>query len=537
MSLALLLSAGLAGQALAQQAPAAQDPGSQVPGSADYDEITRLLDSIQTRVDDMNASTKDADAAMAFLSDQVEAAIRKLSSRETENTGLRDTASGLTQELKTVAMTRDALGQQVTRLTEEKDALLDRLESQVRELASLLSLEHEVTGNLHKSLDARSSELRASLDERDRMSAELSAVRGALAEQRAESEAQLRRTAALERDAAELSRTRETLESRLAVQSAAIETTRASLDDVHTRNRALDDELATANAGREALESRLADETAAIETTRASLDDVRARNRALDDELAAANAGRETLESRLADETAARQTTQASLEQSRTRNRGIDGELIAASARMAALTRQLAALRAQIAELSGLLDASEGNNQEQQGVIADLGRRLNLALATKVRELAKYRSEFFGRLREVLGERSDVRIVGDRFVFQSEILFHSGEAELEGPGREQLRRLAESLQQIADTIPSDIDWVLRIDGHTDERPIQTPRFPSNWELSTARAISVVRFLIEQGVPANRVMAAGFAHFRPLVPGRDEADFQRNRRIEFRLTQK
>ncbi|MCH8925917.1 MAG: hypothetical protein IH924_07240, partial [Proteobacteria bacterium] len=179
--LALLMYAGLAGQALAQQ-----DPAVQAPGSAGYDEITKLLDSIQTRVDEMNASTKDADAAMAFLSDQVEAAIRKLSSRETENTSLRETASGLTQELKTVAMTRDALGQQVTRLTEEKDVLLERLEHQVSELASLLSLEHEVTGNLRRSLDARASELRASLDERDRMTADLSEVRGTLAEQRAE---------------------------------------------------------------------------------------------------------------------------------------------------------------------------------------------------------------------------------------------------------------------------------------------------------------------------------------------------------------
>ncbi len=502
--LALLMYAGLAGQALAQQ-----DPAVKAPGSAGYDEITKLLDSIQTRVDEMNASTEDADAAMAFLSDQVEAAIRKLSSRETENTSLRETASGLTQELKTVAMTRDALGQQVTRLTEEKDVLLERLEHQVSELASLLSLEHEVTGNLRRSLDARASELRASLGERDRMSADLSEFRATLAEQRAESEAQLRRTVALERDAAELSRTRETLESRLATQSAALETTQASLDGVRARNRALDDELAAANAGAAGLERQLAE----------------------------ARDGRAALESRLADETASRQTTQASLEQSRTRNRALDGELIAAGARMEALTRQLAALRVQIVALSELLEASDGDSQEQQEVIADLGRRLNLALATKVRELAKYRSEFFGRLREVLGERSDVRIVGDRFVFQSEVLFGTGEADLEAPGREQLRRLAESLQQIADTIPSDIDWVLRIDGHTDERPIRTPRFPSNWELSTARAISVVRFLIEQGVPANRVMAAGFAHFRPLVPGRDEAAFQRNRRIEFRLTQK
>jgi chemotaxis protein MotB len=169
--------------------------------------------------------------------------------------------------------------------------------------------------------------------------------------------------------------------------------------------------------------------------------------------------------------------------------------------------------------------------------IADLGRRLNLALASKVRELARYRSEFLGRLREALGDRADVRVVGDRFVFQSEVLFATGEAELEAPGRDQLLRLAESLKEIGATIPDDIDWVLRVDGHTDERPIQTPRFPSNWELSTARAISVVKFLIEGGVPAERVMAAGFAHFRPLDPGGGEAAFRRNRRIEFRLTQK
>ncbi len=136
-----------------------------------------------------------------------------------------------------------------------------------------------------------------------------------------------------------------------------------------------------------------------------------------------------------------------------------------------------------------------------------------------------------------MGERADVRVVGDRFVFQSEVLFASGKAELEASGRAQLLRLAESLKEIGATIPGDIDWVLRVDGHTDERPIQTPRFPSNWELSTARAISVIRFLIDQGVPAERVMAAGFAHFRPLDPGGDAAALRRNRRIEFRLTQK
>ncbi len=195
------------------------------------------------------------------------------------------------------------------------------------------------------------------------------------------------------------------------------------------------------------------------------------------------------------------------------------------------------ALRRQIAGLSGLLESSEGETQRQRRTIADLGRRLNLALAAKVRELARYRSEFFGRLREVLGQRSDVRILGDRFVFQSEVLFRAGEAELEEPGQAQLRGLADSLLEIGRTIPADIDWVLRIDGHTDERPIQTPRFPSNWELSAARAISVVKFLIARGVPAQRVIAAGFTHFRPLDAGRDEAAVRRNRRIEFRLTAK
>ena len=140
-------------------------------------------------------------------------------------------------------------------------------------------------------------------------------------------------------------------------------------------------------------------------------------------------------------------------------------------------------------------------------------------------------------MREALGDRADVRVVGDRFVFQSEVLFATGEAELEVPGRNQLLRLADSLKEIGATIPEDIDWVLRVDGHTDERPINTPEFPSNWELSTARAISVVKFLIEGGVPAERVMAAGFAHFRPLDAAGGEAAFRRNRRIEFRLTQK
>jgi chemotaxis protein MotB len=204
---------------------------------------------------------------------------------------------------------------------------------------------------------------------------------------------------------------------------------------------------------------------------------------------------------------------------------------------VALLNRQIAALREQLASLSVALDVMEAENEEKEVQIADLGRRLNAALATKVQELARFRSDFFGRLRELLGDRQDIRVVGDRFVFQSEVLFASGSAELEPEGRKQLSQLASALAEIAATIPEDIDWVLRVDGHTDRRPISTPEFPSNWELSTARAISVVKFLIIRGIGPNRLAATGFGQFQPLDTGSDEIAFRRNRRIELKLTQR
>ena len=154
-----------------------------------------------------------------------------------------------------------------------------------------------------------------------------------------------------------------------------------------------------------------------------------------------------------------------------------------------------------------------------------------------MQELSRYRSEFFGRLRVVLGSRPDIRVVGDRFVFQSEVLFDSGSAELGKEGREQMARLASTLKDIAEKIPDEINWVLRIDGHTDDVPIATPRFPSNWELSTARAISVVKFLASQGIPPGRLAAAGFGEFQPLEGQDGESARQRNRRIELKLDQR
>ncbi len=209
----------------------------------------------------------------------------------------------------------------------------------------------------------------------------------------------------------------------------------------------------------------------------------------------------------------------------------------AAEAQLALLNRQLEALRSQIASLEAALEASEARDRENKATIADLGRRLNTALAQKVQELAKYRSEFFGRLREVMADRENIRVDGDRFVFQSEVLFGSGTAEINAEGKRQMRKLAAALRQLSGEIPSEIDWVLRVDGHTDTRPIRTSQYPSNWHLSAARAISVVEFLRNQGVSGKHLVAAGFGEFNPIDNGTSEAAYRRNRRIELKLTQR
>ncbi|MCA1298241.1 peptidoglycan -binding protein [Stappia indica] len=202
------------------------------------------------------------------------------------------------------------------------------------------------------------------------------------------------------------------------------------------------------------------------------------------------------------------------------------------------LNQQIAALRRQIGALEDALDASENRDRESQAKIADLGRRLNVALAQRVQELSRYRSDFFGRLREILSQRSDIRVVGDRFVFQSEVLFSSGADTINPEGEAELDKLAEAIKELAVQIPAEINWVLRVDGHTDARPLSgTGRFRNNWELSAARAISVVRYLISQGVDPERLVAAGFGEYQPLEPGDDPQALARNRRIELKLTER
>lgn len=306
-----------------------------------------------------------------------------------------------------------------------------------------------------------------------------------------------------------------------------LQTALQSRDSALDRLRAQIAELSTELGRSEAENTRLQDR---VETLRAALSDAETRESQLLNRIGALNEenrrlGREldstrsellALEGRLAQQTA---------------------ETAAANAEIAELNAAIDGLNREMARLNEALDAAEKKADKQRVEIVNLSKRLNEALASKVAQLSRYRSEFFGRLRAVLGDRAEVRIEGDRFVFQSEVLFASGSADLQDSGRTQLARLAETVREISGEIPADIDWILRIDGHTDKVPINTPRYPSNWALSTARALSVVTFLADRGIPPKRLAAAGFGEHQPIAQGDSPEARRRNRRIELKLDQR
>lgn len=205
------------------------------------------------------------------------------------------------------------------------------------------------------------------------------------------------------------------------------------------------------------------------------------------------------------------------------------------AAQVELLNRQLAAVQDQLRQISAALEISNKNIKDKDKKLADLGAQLNLALANKVGELEKYRSEFFGKLRAALGNRADIQVVGDRFVVPTDILFDSASADLSPDAGASMAKLAKTLNEVAAEIPSSIDWVLRIDGHTDKRPIHSDQFPSNWELSTARATAIVKQLVVQGIQPRHLSANGFGQFQPLDNGDSDAAYARNRRIEIQLT--
>lgn len=297
----------------------------------------------------------------------------------------------------------------------------------------------------------------------------------------------------------------------------------------------LQEDIAALKAVRERLESEVGEMAAAAAQHERDMGDIRDRSLALEAQLAG-----EQERTRLAQKTIEQREIRV---QALSALVGLQREALQkqrqlseeAQIDVAALSQKIGALKSQLQEVSDALASAERDKRDQQSEIKDLGRRLNIELARRVTRLEQYRSEFFGRLRELVGDNPAVRIVGDRFLFQSELLFGSGSAQLGTAGKAELAKLAGTLKEVAGRIPEDIDWILRVDGHTDRVPINTPQFPSNWELSTARAVSVVRFLAGQGIPARRLTAAGFGEFHPIAKGDSPEARRRNRRIEIKLT--
>lgn len=396
-----------------------------------------------------------------------------------------------------------------------REKALDQLTIKLNELADTLSLERDKNAGLELEVEDLSARLQVTLGERDALEGQLKLVASKAvesAEQASSLEALLKQAqetvtadketirlklleiASLQDDIVALRQLREEMEARIAEQAGQLGEQEDAIKAARDRSKMLAARLSTA------------EETTLLAQVDVDRKDIRIRD----------------LSSRIAD------IDNALLEEKELSER--------AQSQVALLNQQIASLRQQLSRLSAALDLSETQVQEQKLEIGDLGQKLNLALAAQVQELSRYRSDFFGRLREVLGDHPDIRVVGDRFLFQSELLFASGSADLGGAGKNQLRQLAITLNEIATDIPEDIEWVLRIDGHTDARPIRTRRFPSNWVLSTARAVSIVDYLISQGVPPNRLAATGFGEHRPLDSGETLEAYSRNRRIEMKLTQ-
>lgn len=372
-----------------------------------------------------------------------------------------------------------------------RDEALGRLNHQVSELADLLNLEQQVSTDLRTSIGQISGELQSSLAQRDDLSTQLN---GLLGVRDSLTDSQL---------------AHKTLEAK---RKATTAVQAKLINELEQTYKALEDSNKTISVDKEKIKLQLR------------------KLASLQQDIAALIALRDELTHQV-------EETEQKVLKAESETKGQKEISTAAKAQVALLNRQMMALREQIGLLNVTLETSEAKDKTQNTRIINLGKRLNAALASKVQELARYRSEFFGRLRKVLGSRRDIQIVGDRFVFQSEVLFSSGSAELEVLGKAQLTHLANILQGISKNIPSKINWILRVDGHTDRVPIHNFKFASNWELSTSRAISVVKFLQEQSIPANRLAAAGFGEYQPLDARDDEIAYRRNRRIELKFDQR
>lgn len=379
-----------------------------------------------------------------------------------------------------------------TQLTDRNRAL-EALQAELSQMADALALSRGQQEQLEDEVSNLYAELHATLSQRDQAQADLALSEEALAAAREEIAvgedaltARLIEIASLQQDIAALRDVRETLEAEIAERTRELGAERDRSMELAAELADAEERTVLAQREIEAKDMRIRD----------LVMEVADRQEALDNE----------------------QRLSASAE-----------------ARVEALRRQLRELRTQISALAETLRIEEETVAEQQAEIDTLVERLNIALAEEVQELTSYRSEFFGRLREVLGDIEEIEIIGDRFRFQSELFFETASAELGADGEVRLGQVASVLQRVAERIPDEIEWVLQVEGHTDRRPINTPEFPSNWELSSARAQSIVYFLIEQGIPAERLSAVGYGEFQPVADGDDAESFARNRRMELRLT--
>ncbi|HEX4172888.1 MAG TPA: peptidoglycan -binding protein [Acetobacteraceae bacterium] len=403
-----------------------------------------------------------------------------------------------------------------------RDKQLAQVNQQLADVSDMLSLERGRSANLQQSISQLDTELSATSAARDTLSQQLAALKSQAEHAVADRDALRADRDRLAQQLAAANQSTAAAKQETGTVAAQLGDTRRQLADSQARLAELQRQMAelskTVRADKETIETKLSDLAKLAEQNRALL--------ALRDDL-----------EKQAQDAAARAMTD---EQRRTAvETQLSGERRlgdSARAQVALLNRQVDELKAQLTSVAKALDLAKGEGAQKDTQIANLGQKLNVALASKVEELQRYRSEFFGKLRDVLANRPGIQIVGDRFVFQSEVLFPVGSADLTSAGQNEITALAVTIKDIAAEIPPDIHWILRVDGHTDRQPIKTGgQFASNWELSAARAITVVKLLIADGVPADHVAATGFADYQPLDPADTPEAYAKDRRIELRLT--
>lgn len=402
----------------------------------------------------------------------------------------------------------------LSELLSNRDRELEELNTRLAEISSLLGLEQERKSQLEGTINRISEQYSASLEKQYELLGQMETLSAISEDDKQQIEQQLRSIASLQQDIDTLQQMRQKLEQEVGAMSLTLSGREQEILALQGRNQVLNEQVAAKELQlgalrdrSKALQARLADEEERTLLAQVAIEKKETR---IEELYSLVAAGREAL--------------------SEEKRLSFDARV-----QIDMLNRQIAALREQLQVIGRALQLEEDKGQQQQLQLADLGKRLNVLLAERVNRLERYRSEFFGRLRDALGENPNIRVVGDRFLLPSELLFASGSDALGAKGKTGLLALAATLRDIAGRIPEDVNWILRVDGHTDKQPIRTERFPSNWELSTARAVSVVRFLAQQGIPEQRMAATGFGEFHPVDSADTPEAWQKNRRIEIKLT--